>query len=304
MGRRILGFIYLGTQAWWHRFLLAGSAGKLFWGLVPLLGACAFCALAAAPFAESQPTATPRVAVASTIEQPASAPTDAEVIASIAASEPTALPTPQPATAAAHTPASDAAALLPPAQSTEQLAATEPPAPSPTTPAVETVAPPPAATRPPRAQAAGTANMRDQPTAEGSTVIGGVTEGEALELRRRTPDGTWYAVETPGGLIGWVSASLLTVPPELAAALPIGTTDDAIAVRPTVAPLSGSGGEPIPTAVDMGAAPCQPGQIKGNRNSDIYHAPGQRDYERTYANVQCFDTEAEAQAAGYRRAQR
>ncbi len=36
----------------------------------------------------------------------------------------------------------------------------------------------------------------------------------------------------------------------------------------------------------------------------IYHAPGQRDYENTTANVQCFNTEAEAQAAGYRRAQR
>lgn len=52
------------------------------------------------------------------------------------------------------------------------------------------------------------------------------------------------------------------------------------------------------------AAPCQPGQIKGNRNSGIYHAPGQRDYEDTRENVQCFDSEVDAQSAGYRRAQR
>lgn len=52
------------------------------------------------------------------------------------------------------------------------------------------------------------------------------------------------------------------------------------------------------------AFPCEPGQVKGNRNSLIYHAPGQRDYEDTRENVACFDTGAEAEAAGYRRAQR
>lgn len=52
------------------------------------------------------------------------------------------------------------------------------------------------------------------------------------------------------------------------------------------------------------AYPCQPGQIKGNRNSGIYHAPGQQYYRRTHANVHCFDGEADAAAAGYRRAKR
>lgn len=66
---------------------------------------------------------------------------------------------------------------------------------------------------------------------------------------------------------------------------------------------------PAPTAapqrpVTADSAPCREGQIKGNRNSMIYHAPGQRDYARTTANVACFDTEAQAVAAGYRRAQR
>ena len=156
--------------------------------------------------------------------------------------------------------------------------------------------------------------MRDRPTVAGSTVIGSVAAGEQVTLRRRTPDGSWFAVETPGGALGWVSGSLLTVAPEIAAQLPTGMTDEAIAVRPTAVPQQApaapaAGGSPgtgqaIPTAVDMGSAPCQPGQIKGNRNSDIYHAPGQRDYAKTYANVQCFDTEAAAVAAGYRRAKR
>ena len=50
------------------------------------------------------------------------------------------------------------------------------------------------------------------------------------------------------------------------------------------------------------AAPCALGQIKGNRSSKIYHVPGGGSYAQTKANVQCFDTEAQAQAAGYRRA--
>lgn len=69
-------------------------------------------------------------------------------------------------------------------------------------------------------------------------------------------------------------------------------------VPPTPSPTPG------PRAVTEASAPCLDGQIKANRNSGIYHQPGQRDYERTTANVACFDTEAEAVAAGYRRAQR
>ena len=64
-------------------------------------------------------------------------------------------------------------------------------------------------------------------------------------------------------------------------------------VFPTRAP------RPI-TASD--AAPCALGQIKGNRNSRIYHVPGGGSYAQTRANVECFDSEEQAQAAGYRRA--
>jgi hypothetical protein len=49
--------------------------------------------------------------------------------------------------------------------------------------------------------------------------------------------------------------------------------------------------------------PCEEGQLKGSQN-DIYHAPGQRDYDRTYVDVTCFDTAAEAEAAGYRAVER
>lgn len=45
------------------------------------------------------------------------------------------------------------------------------------------------------------------------------------------------------------------------------------------------------------------GRIIGNKNSMIYHVPTGRDYKKvTYRNAVFFDTEAEAQAAGFRRA--
>lgn len=47
------------------------------------------------------------------------------------------------------------------------------------------------------------------------------------------------------------------------------------------------------------------GKIKGNIGSSgkIYHLPGGSFYERTNAEL-CFDTEAQAQAAGFRRSSR
>ena len=50
--------------------------------------------------------------------------------------------------------------------------------------------------------------------------------------------------------------------------------------------------------------PCEKGDIKGNNNSGIFHAPDQRDYSKTFKDVTCFKTEAEAEAAGFRKAKR
>lgn len=55
------------------------------------------------------------------------------------------------------------------------------------------------------------------------------------------------------------------------------------------------------------STPTSTGQgiIKGNKNSKIYHLPGQRDYDKiSPKNVVYFNSEAEAQAAGYRVAKR
>jgi micrococcal nuclease len=50
--------------------------------------------------------------------------------------------------------------------------------------------------------------------------------------------------------------------------------------------------------------PCTAGQIKGNRTSKIYHVPGGTSYARTKKNVGCYDTEKDAQGAGYTKAKK
>ncbi|HEX5429784.1 MAG TPA: hypothetical protein VFX17_01750 [Patescibacteria group bacterium] len=47
---------------------------------------------------------------------------------------------------------------------------------------------------------------------------------------------------------------------------------------------------------------CQ-GKIKGS-SSHIYHMPGGAFYDKTTHPIACFDTEAEAQAAGFRKSSR
>jgi hypothetical protein len=56
-----------------------------------------------------------------------------------------------------------------------------------------------------------------------------------------------------------------------------------------------------PTSV-ADSAPCRVGQVKGNKSSRIYHVPGGASYPRTANNVECFDSEDQALAAGYRKA--
>src|SRR5206468_2417669 len=77
---------------------------------------------------------------------------------------------------------------------------------------------------------------------------------------------------------------------------PAGVADDPATPEPEATvrgPFATRTPRPL-TAAD--AAPCQIGQIKGNRSSKIYHVPGGGSYVQTKANVQCFATEAEAQA--------
>jgi endonuclease YncB( thermonuclease family) len=73
------------------------------------------------------------------------------------------------------------------------------------------------------------------------------------------------------------------------------------------APWAWRGGEPAPVAAPRGllsATPTAPaGRVIGNRNSNVYHVPGCRSYnDVAERNRVYFATEAEAQAAGFRKA--
>ena len=61
-------------------------------------------------------------------------------------------------------------------------------------------------------------------------------------------------------------------------------------------------GAPAGNHGDMNTA--NSGKLVGNRNSKIYHVPGQAGYRMNSANAVYFDSEAEAKAAGYRKALR
>lgn len=78
-------------------------------------------------------------------------------------------------------------------------------------------------------------------------------------------------------------------------------TDQSSAVEPST---SNGGGHPVNNG-DMNTADANAqGVIVGNANSMIYHVPGQRGYRMNSSNAVYFNTEAEAQAAGYRKAYR
>jgi hypothetical protein len=95
------------------------------------------------------------------------------------------------------------------------------------------------------------------------------------------------------------------------APVPIATRPAPTAVPVRVATISIGGGSAFTCIGGCAVAPDPSCAIKGNVNSDqvkIYHTPGQRDYNRTDIKPEegdrWFCTEAEAQAAGFRHAQR
>jgi hypothetical protein len=95
-----------------------------------------------------------------------------------------------------------------------------------------------------------------------------------------------------------VAAAEIEVEPETP---PVPTATRAPTRVPTPRPAATPTRTPRPlTAED--ASPCEIGQIKGNRDSKIYHVPTGSSYARTKNKVECFASEGDAQAAGYRRA--
>ena len=86
------------------------------------------------------------------------------------------------------------------------------------------------------------------------------------------------------------------------------TVEYRIAQPATTAPAANTSGQaPVkqaPKPAPAASKACDKPTIKGNKNSKIYHVPGGQSYDKTTANVELFCTEAEAQAAGYKKAQK
>jgi hypothetical protein len=105
--------------------------------------------------------------------------------------------------------------------------------------------------------------------------------------------------------VGRISATSLT-PPEIRveeAFVPLNHTANIGAGQSGAITPPGPNPTPMPNPPAATPADCKPGQIKGNIGSGasrVYHIPGGSFYNRTKAEA-CFNTEAEAQAAGFRK---
>lgn len=93
-------------------------------------------------------------------------------------------------------------------------APTETPAPTaaPEATPAPTATPAPELPTGPAAGVANGGNVRRLPIITGDNVIGGVNAGEQVQLIERTPNGEWYRVRTVRDEVGWVSATLVSVP--------------------------------------------------------------------------------------------
>ncbi|MDM8531046.1 hypothetical protein QUF63_07725 [Anaerolineales bacterium HSG25] len=98
-------------------------------------------------------------------------------------------------------------------------------------------------------------------------------------------------------------------PTPTATPIPTSTPIPKATPKPTAMPQSSESSDSSnPTSnnkeVDPPWRPCTKNQIKGNKNSKKYHVPSGQYYAKTYLNVECFNTTAEAEAAGFVASQR
>jgi hypothetical protein len=63
-------------------------------------------------------------------------------------------------------------------------------------------------------------NIRYRPSVQTGTVLGQMHAHQTVTLKQRTADGQWFRVVAPAAE-GWVSVSLLTIDPQIAASVPV-----------------------------------------------------------------------------------
>ncbi len=69
-----------------------------------------------------------------------------------------------------------------------------------------------------------TTKVWKEPAADDTAVLGQIAAGTTVKLRAHNPDTTWYIVEAPDGLIGWVRAPQMTIEKSVAAHVPVNGT--------------------------------------------------------------------------------
>jgi flagellar FliL protein len=119
---------------------------------------------------------------------------------------------------------------------------TVPPTPGPTTVVTPTAAPTPTVEGL-AATVFNGGNVREQPSL-GGRVLDQINAGETVQLLEKSADGQWYRITNIRSVSGWVSRSLLTVDPQVAARVPIQGQSP-----PTAPPAPGT---PVPTFVPSG----------------------------------------------------
>jgi hypothetical protein len=184
------------------------------------------------------------------------------------------------------------------------------------------------------AMAGGNANLRSGPGTD-FAIVGGVVDGESLEIVGRNADGTWYQLANgywiAAFLVEGAAASIPVVPvPDLpsqsAETAPVdeagtgseGENDAPPMVEPTAtpdisaaSPPNSGGGDENPNAFQCSGGCTEPPDpscaIKGNVNSSgerIYHTTSSRSYSNTNVKLEegdrWFCTEQEAVDAGFR----
>lgn len=169
-------------------------------------------------------------------------------------------------------PASTSPGIAPAATIFATLPATVVSSPEPTL--APTLTPEPTVTEPPP-------TLTTEPTAAPLPTVEPVTPTAQIEAPTATP----VATETP------------TIAPVPAI---VTEADGSLSVPPTGADADGKNPYVEPSWPSW--LPCQQGQIKGSQ-SGKHHRPGGRYYRFTFSNVRCFNSEAEAEAAGFVMAQ-
>ncbi|MBA2446636.1 MAG: hypothetical protein H0V51_01280, partial [Chloroflexi bacterium] len=97
---------------------------------------------------------------------------------------------------------------------------------------------------------------------------------------QETDGRAWRNVRDAEDATGWMAAEVL-------APLDSSEPPPASTAPPTQATSPGS------------AAPCRPGQIKGNATTGLFYRPDHPDYEVIRERVRCFETEPQARASGF-----